>query len=230
MSDSTGRARRNNGSISGANGRVVGVLLDRRAQAKLLKGRDREKMGSMIGKQAFDVLGIAPTDDGREIRAAFLRLARIYHPDRFAGLPEDVRVEAERRMKEATAAYEKLRARTPSKPVSSRKESDEIKRRARQYRDAIEAKRSAEEKDRARWRRWDEVELRAKQKAALEADLAARISEEVNGVIPDEDHPIEGRPPTPLDGKGGAKRDSLGQRLDAARRGETAPLAVRRAR
>ena len=69
MSDSTGRARRNNGSISGANGRVVGVLLDRRAQAKLLKGRDREKMGSMIGKQAFDVLGIAPTDDGREIRA-----------------------------------------------------------------------------------------------------------------------------------------------------------------
>ena len=60
--------------------------------------------------QAFETLGIEPTIDGRAIRAAFVRLARIYHPDRFAGQPPDVRSEAERRMKEAAAAYELLRA------------------------------------------------------------------------------------------------------------------------
>ena len=59
--------------------------------------------------QAFQTLGIEPTIDGRAIRDAFVRIARIYHPDRFAGQPDDVRLEAERRMKEASAAYELLK-------------------------------------------------------------------------------------------------------------------------
>ena len=59
--------------------------------------------------QAFQTLGIEPTIDGRAIRDAFVRIARIYHPDRFAGQPDDVRIEAERRMKEASAAYELLK-------------------------------------------------------------------------------------------------------------------------
>ena len=72
---------------------------------------DKASKGTVptLDNKAFHVLGIEPTGDGRAIRAAFLRLARIYHPDRFAGQPDDVRVEAERRMKEATVAYEALR-------------------------------------------------------------------------------------------------------------------------
>src|SRR5687767_6971816 len=59
---------------------------------------------------AFSVLGIEPTTDARVIRSAYVRLARIYHPDRFIGMSEDVRLEAERRMKEVAAAYQSLRA------------------------------------------------------------------------------------------------------------------------
>jgi curved DNA-binding protein CbpA len=33
-------------------------------------------------KKEFEILGIPPTSDGRVIRAAYVRLARTYHPDR----------------------------------------------------------------------------------------------------------------------------------------------------
>jgi len=67
--------------------------------------------------QAFEVLGIPPTEDGRAVRAAFRRLAKIYHPDRFVEMPSDVRDEAERRMKEATTAYELIRSRKTEGPA-----------------------------------------------------------------------------------------------------------------
>ena len=186
--------------------------------------------------QAFEVLGIAPTDDGRAIRAAFLRLARIYHPDRFVDLPQDVRDEAERRMKEATTAYELLRGRKSEATIPAI-DDEELEHRARKYRDAIKKKKAAEEKDRARWRRWDEVERMARDTAKREADIAARISDEVHGTrsAPDPDAPA-----TPLkSGSNGATkpsngttkktppRDPLAERLDAARRGVKDPLVKR---
>jgi curved DNA-binding protein CbpA len=184
-----------------------------------------------MGAKAFDILGIAPTDDGRAIRAAFLRIARIYHPDRFVDGPEDVRMEAERRMKEATAAYELLRSANPVSTKShGRFDEREVQQRAKKFRAEAEAKRLHDEHDRARWMRWDAAERRAREAADLESELAARIAEEVddkgrpNGTVfesSEERKTVESGERT--------SRDSLGERLDAARRGETAPLVSQRA-
>jgi len=190
--------------------------------------------------QAFEVLGIPPTEDGRAVRAAFLRLAKIYHPDRFVEMPSDVRDEAERRMKEATTAYELIRNRKTEGPAIEQIDDDEIHRRAAKYREAIETKKLAEEKDRARWRRWDQVERIARDNAKREADIAARIADEV-GVARSE--PKTEAPATPLKAasngaaqngaaqngasKNTTTRDPLAERLDAARRGVKDPLVKR---
>jgi hypothetical protein len=51
------------------------------------------------------VLGVAPDASADEIRRAYLRLARLHHPDRFAGAPPARQAEAERRMQEVTQAW-----------------------------------------------------------------------------------------------------------------------------
>ena len=182
-----------------------------------------------MSNQAFRILGIAPTKDGRAIRDAFLRLARIYHPDRFVDMPDDVREEAERRMKEATAAYESLRVAKKETPSADEVlDEAEVRKRAVKYREMAAKKRDTEEKDRARWERWERVEETARKKAKLEADMAARVSEEIEG------SPIVNAGPKPDANGAGSKtkedrkRDPLADRLDAARRGETAPLVPRK--
>jgi curved DNA-binding protein CbpA len=177
-------------------------------------------------RSAFDTLGIAPTDDGRVMRAAFLRLARIYHPDRFVGMPDDVRAEAEKRMKDATIAYELLRAQTvnkTAKPDGAVFDEVEYREAARKYRETIERKKTQELRDRDRWSRWEEVERASRVRRARDADVAAKIASEFaerqrfNGSgSHTEPRPVPHR------------SDSLGDRLDAARRGETAPLVRRR--
>jgi curved DNA-binding protein CbpA len=187
-----------------------------------------QKGTESMRNQAFQVLGIAPTDDGRAIRAAFLRLARIYHPDRFVGQPEDVREEAERRMKEATVAYESLRAANKGAAPKPEDEIDEreIHKRAAQYREIAERRREKEAGDRERWRRWERVEAIARRKAKLEADIAERVASEVDGSPVDapESRPVD---PAPIKPPPRATRDQLNERLDAARRGVTSPIARR---
>jgi curved DNA-binding protein CbpA len=179
-----------------------------------------------LNHKAFHVLGIEPTGDGRAIRAAFLRLARIYHPDRFAGQPDDVREEAERRMKEATVAYEALRG-TRQKSAAARPSIDdkELQERARAFAKIVEAKQAEEKRNRARWQRWQELELQARARAEVEAEIAAAIAEG-NGVSfrapsvhRDEEKPSDQKPEMPA--------SAFAQRLDAARRGETSPLVRR---
>ena len=179
-----------------------------------------------MDNKAFQVLGIEPTNDGRAIRAAFLRLARIFHPDRFAGQPDDVRAEAERRMKEATIAYEALRG-TRQKPVAARPSIDdkELQERARAFAKVVEAKKAEEQRNRARWQRWQEIELQARARAEVEAEIAAAIAEG-NGVSfrapsvhRDEEKPADPKREMPA--------SAFAQRLDAARRGETSPLVRR---
>jgi len=180
--------------------------------------------------QEFRILGIAPTDDGRAIRAAFLRLARIYHPDRFVDMPHDVQDEAERRMKEATNAYEALRTASNGAKANPEPEIDEqeIHQRALRYREVVERKREKEDRDRERWRRWERVEEIARKKVKLEADIAARVASEV-------DDPPTNAPqarqaePAPIKPPARPVRDPLAERIGAARRGETSPL-VRRSR
>ena len=180
-----------------------------------------------MSAQAFAILGIQPTDDGRIIRSAFLRLARIYHPDRFVGMPDDVRAEAERRMKEATIAYESLRAKKPAVEEAPPVVIDdaELHRRATVYREAADKKKKMDEYDRARWRSWEEAEKRARDKARMEADIASRLEQEMNGFkVPSDANPTTEAPePEALAAKKNGK-SRLNQKLDAARRGEKNPL------
>jgi len=131
----------------------------------------------MLSSSAFKILGIDPTSDGDAIRRAYLRLARIYHPDRFAGLPDDVRAEAERRMKEATAAYEELRSskQDPVDPDRITVPADRWER-AKRARDAVEKIRVEQERTRARWQLWEQLEHQARDRAEWEARLASQLS------------------------------------------------------
>lgn len=56
----------------------------------------------------YVVLGVAEAADARQIRVAYLNLARALHPDRLAGAASAERSLAERRMREVNEAYETL--------------------------------------------------------------------------------------------------------------------------
>jgi curved DNA-binding protein CbpA len=175
---------------------------------------------------AFKVLGIEPTTDGRIIRLAYVRLARIYHPDRFVGLPSDVRAEAERRMKEATAAYETLRAAkktaAASAPASTRRGKKDPWDEVRRAREAIVARRLELERSRARWLLWEELERQARDRAAFEAQQASTWLDD-NGPSP--------RIPEPSEYPVEPERSGLSRRLEEARNGPSDALTpARRAR
>ena len=72
-------------------------------------GRDRPGRPQATVGSAYEVLGVAPGASEAEIVAAYRRHARMYHPDRVAGLGPEFQELAERKMKEINAAYEELR-------------------------------------------------------------------------------------------------------------------------
>ena len=72
----------------------------RNAEAEL------ERAGSLL-----KVLGVEPGASRAEISSAYKKKARMYHPDRVASLPPEVREQAELRMKEINAAYGELKRR-----------------------------------------------------------------------------------------------------------------------
>jgi curved DNA-binding protein CbpA len=187
--------------------------------------------GADLQSQAFETLGIEPTIDGRAIRTAFIRLARIYHPDRLVGQPDDVRLEAERRMKEASAAYELLR--TSNRALHEGKsvfKDKEIQDAARKYREAMEARQREEEKQRIRWRRWEAIEQAARDRAQAESDLVAAAMGHESGEV----HygPAASVRPsragTPLELESKTPSSALAQRLEAARRAEAARRKINR--
>jgi hypothetical protein len=53
----------------------------------------------------FEVLGVSPSASPEEVIAAYRVLAQIYHPDRYADSPAEVRQESEDRMKALNEAY-----------------------------------------------------------------------------------------------------------------------------
>ena len=68
----------------------------------------RHPVKDVGSKSAFDILGVEVGASWDDIRAAYHRMARMYHPDKVAGLAPEFRELAERRMKEINAAYEEL--------------------------------------------------------------------------------------------------------------------------
>ncbi|MCR4922235.1 MAG: DnaJ domain-containing protein [Bacteroidaceae bacterium] len=56
----------------------------------------------------YDELGVSPDASDDEVRAAYKRLALLYHPDRAANLGEDVRREAERKLKRINEARARI--------------------------------------------------------------------------------------------------------------------------
>jgi curved DNA-binding protein CbpA len=188
----------------------------------------QQKERMTMGNQAFQILGIAPTADARAVRAAFLRIARIYHPDRFVDGPDDVRLEAERRMKEATLAYESIQSATKAAKKHPKIDEKKLQARAKKFREEIEAKRVRDERDRARWMRWEAAERHAREAAEAEAEMAARIESDVDGTSVPHRRVHESREPANENSEP-KKRDPLAERLDAARRGVTSPLVPQRA-
>jgi curved DNA-binding protein CbpA len=176
----------------------------------------------MYSSSAFKILGIDPTNDGRAIRAAYVRLARIFHPDRFVGMPEDVRIEAERRMKEATAAYQELRAlkRTSAAGAADSEVStlrNDLWERAKRARDTVDEIRAEQQRSRTRWMLWEELERQARDRAEWEARMAAQLATDkprVRDVRPER---------ASDDPKGSASM--LSRRLEAAREHKRDALA-----
>jgi curved DNA-binding protein CbpA len=173
-------------------------------------------------QRAFEILGIEPTTDGRVIRSAFVRLARIYHPDRFVGQPADVRAEAERRMKEVVTAYESLRAAKKSaaarvQPPSNKRKKDPWEE-VRRAREAVMARRLEQERSRARWMLWEELERQARERATYEAQQASFWIAD-DGATVKLPEPDESSTPVP---------SALARRLAEARNGSPDSLAPQR--
>jgi len=53
----------------------------------------------------YAILGVAPDATHDQLRQAYRRLAKLWHPDRYVNAPPALRAQAERRMRALTAAY-----------------------------------------------------------------------------------------------------------------------------
>ena len=68
--------------------------------------RRKEKMTMAEYKDPYKVLGVNPTDSDETIKDAYRKLARKYHPDKYAD--GDLKELAEEKMKEINSAYEEI--------------------------------------------------------------------------------------------------------------------------
>ena len=62
-----------------------------------------------MARDPYDILGIARDATLAEAKAAYRRLAELFHPDRLEGVRDEVRAEAARRMREAADAMRAIR-------------------------------------------------------------------------------------------------------------------------
>jgi hypothetical protein len=69
-------------------------------------------------RDPYEVLGIRPDATDTEVKNAYRRLARKYHPDNYASDPAKAE-EAEEKMKEINAAYDEIQARRAGKGTHS---------------------------------------------------------------------------------------------------------------
>ena len=62
-----------------------------------------------MNKDLYEILGVSRTASDDEIKKAYRKLAIKYHPDKWAGKPEDERKAAEEKFKDIASAYETLK-------------------------------------------------------------------------------------------------------------------------
>jgi hypothetical protein len=74
------------------------------------EGSNASKTRKSGDPHAYSVLGIDSTATQAEIATAYHRLAKMYHPDKVAGLAPEFQAIAEERMKEINAAYNALKS------------------------------------------------------------------------------------------------------------------------
>jgi hypothetical protein len=78
----------------------------------------------VVGRDPYEILGIARDATLAEASAAYRRVAQLFHPDRLGAARQDVRREGERRLREATEAINAIRSRFGRPLVVRRRQRD----------------------------------------------------------------------------------------------------------
>lgn len=74
-------------------------------------GSSRNTSSTSYTKDPYRVLGIESTATDDEVKKAYRRMAMKYHPDRVAGMSEEIQRNAAEQMKEINEAYESIKQR-----------------------------------------------------------------------------------------------------------------------
>lgn len=106
----------------------------------------------MPRRNPYDVLDLSPLATFDEARAAYRRLATIFHPDRFVTARDDVRAEAEKQMRYVNEAWSSLNDKLRS---SDRDDDFERTRRAEPFGAPLDT-------DKASWAAEDDFSSRAR--------------------------------------------------------------------
>jgi len=135
-------------------------------------GRDDVAAGALLDarvdamtERAYQILGVDSTASDAQVRAAYRRLAQIYHPDRFGSAPRDIREEAERRMAELNAAFSEV-SRTRPAPLDLHEELpswwraswDRVWLEDERWQEEIKRRRTENQQRRATHQRWEQIE------------------------------------------------------------------------
>jgi curved DNA-binding protein CbpA len=165
--------------------------------------------------EPFEVLGISPTASLDDARAAFKRLAQIYHPDRYATSSEHVREEAERKMRDLNVAFSELVARR--RGVADPQEILANEKWLAEWWEAWERRRREEETRGARFRRWDEIEQARRAREQSERESISMVWRAAFGAPAAEESE---QPPSPsaLPPAPAPKPSSLAARLNDAKK------------
>ena len=73
-----------------------------------------------MGIDPYQVLGVAPTSTAAEVKAAWHRLVRQYHPDQVQQAGPQIRAAAEDMTKLLNAAYDEIQSRASMEPTAQR--------------------------------------------------------------------------------------------------------------
>lgn len=100
------RSSQNDGSAR--NQQHNGQQRNKQAESETKRDQSQKDGSSLEPPSPYAVLGISPGASAAEIAAAYHRMAKMYHPDKVAGLAPEFGQLADIRMKEINGAYEAL--------------------------------------------------------------------------------------------------------------------------